>query len=94
MDNKNFITNELTNEPINELTNAEPVVITCRDCNEDFVINPDEQAWYREKNYDLPKRCPACREMRRKMKSAYNSGVRKAITKLISSVIDNGGRGR
>jgi len=83
MDNKNFITNELNT--------AESVVITCCECNEEFTVSPEEQAWYKEKNYDLPRRCPACRKMRRKLKGAYKNGVKRAIRNMVSSVMRNGG---
>lgn len=40
-------------------------VLKCKDCGETFEMTTEEQAWYADKKYDLPKRCPACRKKRR-----------------------------
>ena len=41
------------------------VEIKCTDCGETFEVSAEEQAWYEEKGFMLPKRCPKCRKARR-----------------------------
>ena len=44
----------------------EIVSIECVECGVTFDVSADEQEWYKEKGFVLPKRCPACRKHRRK----------------------------
>lgn len=37
----------------------------CTDCGKSFAVSPKEQKWYRDKGWELPKRCKSCREQRR-----------------------------
>ena len=48
---------------------------TCRDCGEQFDITEGEAAWYEDKGYALPARCPACRKAR-KTKTAETGEAR------------------
>lgn len=41
------------------------VVIECVDCGTSFEVSTEEQQWYKDKGFDLPKRCPRCRKSRR-----------------------------
>lgn len=43
-------------------------VYECADCGLDFVIEENEAKFYQSKGFDLPKRCPACRKIRRQNK--------------------------
>jgi hypothetical protein len=43
----------------------EVVTIECIDCGVTFDVSADEQAWYKEKGFELPKRCHKCRKARR-----------------------------
>ncbi len=45
--------------------------LTCRDCGETFVFTAGEQAFYQERGFSEPQRCPACRAKR---KAERNSG--------------------
>lgn len=45
------------------------VVIECVDCGRKFEVSADEQAWYKEKGFELPKRCQSCRKSRRGSRS-------------------------
>lgn len=45
---------------------ANVVVIECVDCGRAFEVSAEEQAWYKEKGFELPKRCNDCRKERRK----------------------------
>lgn len=40
-------------------------VITCKDCGCEFVVSEKEQNWYKERGFELPKRCYQCRKDRR-----------------------------
>lgn len=40
--------------------------IVCVDCGEDFTWSYGEQLYYRDRSLSPPRRCPRCRELRRK----------------------------
>lgn len=40
--------------------------ITCKECGDVFEITPQEEAWYKSKGFELPKRCKSCRDLRRR----------------------------
>lgn len=48
----------------------EPIKAICKDCEKDFVITPEEQNYYKSMQFELPKRCPDCRKVRRAAKKA------------------------
>ena len=35
--------------------------LTCRDCGQEFTFTAGEQAFYQERGFSEPQRCPACR---------------------------------
>ena len=37
----------------------------CISCGDDFHMEDGQAAWFRQKGWDLPKRCEACRAKRR-----------------------------
>ena len=37
------------------------IILNCRQCGEDFVFSESEQEFYKEKGFDLPRRCKKCR---------------------------------
>jgi CxxC-x17-CxxC domain-containing protein len=39
--------------------------ITCRDCGQAFTFTAGEQAFYQERGFSEPQRCPACRAARK-----------------------------
>lgn len=39
--------------------------IICADCGRSFIWSLEEQRFYRERNFERPKRCKACRERRK-----------------------------
>lgn len=41
------------------------VKITCKDCGKEFTVSEQEQKWYKDRDFDLPKRCPECRKAKR-----------------------------
>ena len=50
--------------------------ITCRDCGQTFTFTAGEQAFYQERGYSEPQRCPSCRQARKAQRAAsgYDSG--------------------
>jgi CxxC-x17-CxxC domain-containing protein len=50
--------------------------LTCRDCGQAFTFTAGEQAFYAERGYSEPQRCPACRAARKAQRSSdgYDSG--------------------
>lgn len=42
------------------------VSITCQDCGNTFEVSPAEQKFYMNKKFAMPKRCPSCREAKKK----------------------------
>jgi CxxC-x17-CxxC domain-containing protein len=51
--------------------------LTCRDCGETFTFTAGEQAFYLERGFSEPQRCPACRTARkaqRQSSGGYDSG--------------------
>lgn len=43
-------------------------IYECVDCELEFTIETNEAKFYLDKGFDLPKRCPACRKIRRQNK--------------------------
>jgi chaperonin cofactor prefoldin len=39
------------------------MILNCRQCGEDFVFSEAEQEFYKEKGFDLPRRCKKCRSI-------------------------------
>ncbi len=50
--------------------------LTCRDCGQEFTFTAGEQAFYQERGFSEPQRCPSCRSARKAQRSAsgYESG--------------------
>lgn len=48
--------------------------IVCRRCGETFTITEQEQKWYEEKGFELPKNCSRCRAAKREER---NNGEKK-----------------
>ena len=44
--------------------------LTCRDCGEAFTFTAGEQAFYTERGYSEPLRCPACRAARKQQRTS------------------------
>ncbi len=40
----------------------------CKDCGKPFILHEKEMDWYKNRGWELPKRCPECRKKRRKPK--------------------------
>jgi CxxC-x17-CxxC domain-containing protein len=50
--------------------------LTCRDCGQAFTFTAGEQAFYQERGFSEPQRCPACRSARKAQRSpgGYDTG--------------------
>ena len=51
--------------------------LTCRDCGQQFVFTAGEQAFYQERGFSDPQRCPSCRQARKQQRSSsggYDTG--------------------
>jgi CxxC-x17-CxxC domain-containing protein len=44
--------------------------LTCRDCGQTFVFTAGEQAFYQERGFSEPQRCPSCRSARKQQRNA------------------------
>jgi CxxC-x17-CxxC domain-containing protein len=48
--------------------------LTCRDCGQSFTFTAGEQAFYQERGFSEPQRCPACRQARKAQRSSGGGG--------------------
>jgi hypothetical protein len=50
--------------------------LTCRDCGQAFTFTAGEQAFYAERGFSEPQRCPSCRSARKAQRASqgYDSG--------------------
>lgn len=48
--------------------------ITCRDCGQPFVFTAGEQAFYQERGFSEPQRCPGCRAERKAQRNTAGGG--------------------
>ena len=50
--------------------------LTCRDCGQAFTFTAGEQAFYQERGFSEPQRCPSCRAARKAQRSSsgYDTG--------------------
>lgn len=53
---------------IDELALEYGYFMRCKDCNDPYYITYEEENWYKIKNFNVPKRCKACRNKRRNKK--------------------------
>ena len=48
---------------------------TCVECGRGFILSYDEQRWYRDRGWQIPKRCKTCRSRRRRECDSGNMGI-------------------
>jgi len=48
--------------------------LTCGDCGMEFIFNEREQAFYAEKGFTEPRRCPSCRQSRKAARASEGGG--------------------
>ena len=51
------------------MSNFQDRVLECADCHGTFVFTAGEQAFYQERGFSEPRRCPSCRSARRSNRS-------------------------
>jgi uncharacterized membrane protein YgcG len=52
-------------------------ILSCVDCNQEFVFAATDQQFYAEKEFSEPRRCPSCRAARKAARGesgGYSSG--------------------
>ena len=42
--------------------------LTCADCGREFTFSAEEQAFFREKGFNPPKRCKECRKAKKEQR--------------------------
>jgi hypothetical protein len=51
--------------------------LTCADCGREFAFSAEEQAFFREKGYNPPKRCKECRQAKKEQRGKDDRGDRR-----------------
>lgn len=49
-----------------ESSREDVITVECVNCGRTFDLTKEEQDWYKEKGFALPKRCKECRKERRR----------------------------
>jgi len=50
-------------------------VLSCKDCNSEFLFTEGEQAFYKEKGFENePQRCPECRRAKKQQRNSGGGG--------------------
>jgi len=57
------------------MPNFQDRVLECSDCGGTFVFTAGEQAFYQERGFSDPRRCPSCRATRRAGRSGGDSAT-------------------
>lgn len=55
-------------------------VLQCCDCPESFEWTAKEQQAYKERDYKPPKRCKACRVMKKERMLAHQNKIQREVT--------------
>lgn len=50
---------------------------TCQDCGQHFAFSKGEREFFAARNFEPPKRCPTCRQIRRSLRDVTD-GPRRA----------------
>jgi len=50
----------------NKMEELKEIKIHCKDCGRPWTIRIEEQKWYKEMGFELPKRCFYCRQAKRR----------------------------
>lgn len=50
------------------------MMLTCEDCDEEFLFDERDQAFFKEKEFQQPKRCRPCRQKRKDQRQAQGGG--------------------
>jgi CxxC-x17-CxxC domain-containing protein len=50
--------------------------LTCGDCQQEFLFTASEQQFYEDRGFTEPRRCPACRALRKASRGGESQGSR------------------
>lgn len=53
-------------QTVRGVSRVDVLTVECVDCGKTFDLTVEEQDWYKEKGFALPKRCKECRKERRR----------------------------
>lgn len=53
-------------QTVRGVSRVDVLTVDCVDCGKVFDLTIEEQDWYKEKGFALPKRCKECRKERRR----------------------------
>ncbi len=53
---------------------ASDKTLVCQDCNQEFVFSASEQAFFAERQFSEPRRCPTCRAARKAQRGDFGGG--------------------
>lgn len=53
---------------------ADDQQLTCSDCGQEFTFSSEDQAFFRERGYSVPKRCKACRQAKKNEQQGGGGG--------------------
>lgn len=53
-------------QTVRGVSRVDVLTVECVDCGKVFDLTIEEQDWYKEKGFALPKRCKECRKERRR----------------------------
>lgn len=51
-------------------------ILECKDCGIEFIFTEGEQAFYQEKGFTEPRRCPECRKVMKRNRLEFNNRSR------------------
>lgn len=54
----------------------EPIILICKECGKEFTVTQEEQKYFKSMNYELPKRCIDCRQLRKAARKAVEIEVK------------------
>jgi len=49
-------------------------IVTCSDCRQEFTFSASEQAFFAERGFTEPRRCPSCRAARKAERGGSSAG--------------------
>jgi DNA-directed RNA polymerase subunit RPC12/RpoP len=81
------ITNAMPETEFTEI--IEPMTLTCIGCGKEFILSEEEQYWYHDLEYALPKRCPECRKSKRSEKLRRKKERRAALAEEKAKSAEN-----
>ena len=53
---------------------ASDKTLVCQDCSQEFVFSASEQAFFAERQFSEPRRCPSCRAARKAARGDFGGG--------------------